>query len=304
MIERSAPHLEYVPGVTTEIPFSPLPLDQSDIRYLHGPDSTAQQGVPSGAVTEFEWNASTVYPGTSRKVWVYVPAQYDPVEPSSLMVFQDGELHLDPLDGVRGAIVLDNLIHRGDLPVTIGIFVDPGVFDGAEDPDERRNRNAEYDAFDDRYATFLIDEIIPEVTKRWSITDDHARWAICGFSSGGNCAFTAAWLRPDVFRRVICCLSSFAQMPGGNPYPALIRQTPRKPLRIFMQAGHRDLGWNEPEGNWLADNLRVAAALAESDYDFRLVLGDGGHSPNHSGVLLPDAIRWVFRAEGAERQAT
>ena len=84
-------------------------------------------------------------------------------------------------------------------------------------------------------------------------------------------------------------------MPGGNPYPALIPQTPRKPLRIFMQAGHRDLGWNEPDGNWLAENLRVAAALAEADYDFRLVLGDGGHHPNHGGVLLPDALRWVFR---------
>ncbi len=94
---------------------------------------------------------------------------------------------------------------------------------------------------------------------RWSITDDPDRWGICGFSSGGNCAFTAAWLRPDVFRRVICCLSSFAQMPDGNPYPALIPEVPRKPLRILMQGG-----------------------------------------PNHGGVLLPDALRWVFRPADAE----
>ncbi|WP_151082832.1 alpha/beta hydrolase [Nocardioides cynanchi] len=282
--------------MTSEIPFSPLPLDQSDVRYLHGPDSTVQDGVPTGSITELEWNASSVYPGTSRRVWVYVPAQYDPGEPASLIVFQDGEWYLDPDGEVRGAVVLDNLIHRGDLPVTIAVFVDPGVFADRTDPDERKNRNAEYDAFDERYITFLVEEILPEVTGRWSITDDPARRGVCGGSSGGNCAFTAAWLRPDVFGRVICSLSSFAQMPGGNPYPALIPVSPRKPLRVFMQAGHRDLGWNEPEGNWLAENLRVAAALAEAEYDVRLVLGDGGHSPNHLGVLLPDALRWVFRA--------
>jgi enterochelin esterase-like enzyme len=280
--------------VTTEVPYSPLPLDQSDVRYLHGPDSTVKEGVPAGSITAFEWNDSTVYPGTSRKFWVYVPAQYVPTEPASLMVYQDGYDYLDPDEDLRGTIVMDNLIHRGDLPVTIGVFVDPGVFADVEDPRARKNRNAEYDAFDDRYVTFLLEEIIPEVTKRWSISEDPERWGICGLSSGGNCAFTAAWLRPDAFRRVICCLSSFAQMPGGNPYPALIAEAPGKPLRIFMQAGHRDLGWNEREGNWLANNLRVAAALAEAAYDFRLVLGDGGHNPNHGGVLLPDALRWAF----------
>jgi enterochelin esterase family protein len=138
-------------------------------------------------------------------------------------------------------------------------------------------------------------EIIPQVTGRYSISEDPDQWGICGGSSGGNCAFTAAWLRPDRFRRVIGLLSSFAQMPGGNPYAELIPRVPHKPLRIFLQAGHRDLNWNEPEWNWLANNLRVAAALAEAGYDFRLVLGDGGHSPNHGGVLLPDALRWLWR---------
>lgn len=286
--------------MTAQVPYRPLPLDQRDVRYLHGPDSTAHEGVPAGTVTAFAWNDSTVYPGTSRSFWVYLPAQYDATEPASLMVFQDGQDYLDPQGEVRGAVVLDNLIHRGDIPVTIGVFVEPGVFDDVEDPDLRRNRNAEYDAFDDRYVHFLLDEILPEVTRRWSISEDPDRRGLCGGSSGGNCAFTAAWLRPDAFRRVICCLSSFVQMPDGNPYPALIPDTPRKPLRIFMQAGHRDLGWNEPEWNWFANNLRVAAALAEAEYDVRLVLGDGGHSPNHGGVLLPDALRWVLGSTEAE----
>ena len=208
------------------------------------------------------------------------------------MVFQDGRLYMDPEGEVRGGIVLDNLIHQGDIPVTIGVFVEPGVF---VDPENPKNRNAEYDAFDDRYSTFLLTEIIPEVTKRYTISQDPDQWGICGGSSGGNCAFTAAWLRPDKFRRVIGFLSSFAQMPGGNPYPELLPSTPVKPLRVFLQAGHRDLNWDQFERNWLANNLRVAAALAEAGYDFRLVLGDGGHSPNHGGVLLPDALRWLYR---------
>lgn len=286
--------------MTTEIPFTSLPLDQSDVRYLHGSDSVVQEGVPTGAVTEFERNDSAAYPGTSRKFWVYVPAQYDAEEPAALMVFLDGKGVLDPEDDFRSAIVLDNLIASGDIPATIGVFVDPGVFEDVKDPRGRKNRNAEYDAFDDRFVTFLLDEVLAQVTPRWSISEDPARRGICGFSSGGNGAFTAAWLHPDAFGRVICFVSSFAQMSHGNPYPTLIPDTPRKPLRIFMQASHRDLGWNESEWNWLANNLRVAAALAEAEYDFRLVLGDAGHGSNHGGVVLPDALRWIFRPVDAE----
>ncbi|MFG1609999.1 alpha/beta hydrolase [Actinoplanes sp. NPDC049265] len=277
--------------MTAEVPFRPLVVDQTDVRYVHGPDSRRRAGVPVGRTVEFSWNDSAAYPGTSRRFWVHVPARHDPSHPASLIVFLDGQWYLDPSGEVRGSTVLDNLIHSGDIPATIGVFVDPGLLADTRNP---KNRNIEYDAFDDRLATFLLTEIIPRVTQRYAITDDPTRWAICGGSSGGNGAFTAAWLRPDRFGRAICFLSSFVQMPAGNPYPELIPSVPRKPLRIFMQAGHRDLGWNEPDRNWLAANLRVAAALAEAGYDFRLVLGDGGHSPNHTGVLLPDALRWSF----------
>jgi enterochelin esterase family protein len=281
-----------------EIPHRPLPIDQPVV-YAHGPDSLPQPSTPPGSTHEYEWRESTVYPGTSRKFWVHVPAGYDPARPANLMVFLDGWWYLAPDGDVRGGLVLDNLVHAGDLPMTIGLFVDPGVFEGAENP---KHRNAEYDAFDDRLATFLITEIIPQVTRRHPIADDPERWGICGGSSGGDGAFTAAWLRPDRFRRAVCFLASFAQMPGGNPYPALIPATERKPLRIFLQAGHRDLGWNQPSRNWLAENLRTAAALAEAGYDFRLVLGDGAHSANHGGVLLPDALRWVWRTEDQARR--
>jgi enterochelin esterase-like enzyme len=265
-----------------------------DARQFVGPvgRSARRPDVPAGETLESDWTGSASSPGTSRKFWVHVPARYDPSEPASLLVFPDGWWYLDPDGEIRAATVLDNLVHRGDIPVTIGVFVDPGVLLDAGDP---KNRNIEYDAFSGRYADFLLTEIVPQVTSRYSITEDPDRWGICGGSSGGNCAFTAAWFRPDRFRRVIGLVSSFAQVPGGNPYPELIPGTRRKPLRVFLQAGHRDLNWNEPARNWLAENLRVAAALAEAGYDFRLVLGDGGHSPNHGGVLLPDALRWLWR---------
>jgi enterochelin esterase family protein len=215
------------------------------------------------------------------------------------MAFQDGHMYLDADGEMRVPVVFDNLIHRGEMPVTIGVFVDPGIVatDSQERPgaDPTRNRNVEYDALSDAYATFLLTEILPNVRDRYAISDDPDDWAIGGGSSGGNCAFTVAWQRPERFRRVLSFLGSFAQLRGGNRYPELIRDTPRKPLRVFLQAATRDLNWDAAEFNWLSANLRVAAALAERGYDLRLVLGDGGHDPNHGGAILPDALRWLWR---------
>jgi enterochelin esterase-like enzyme len=238
-------------------------------------------------VSEHVWKTSRVFPGTERRYWVYVPAQHTASEPASLMVFQDGGRYIDPESDMRVPIVFDNLIHRGEMPPTIGVFVDPGA----------ETRNAEYDPFNDAYATFLLTEILPAVQDRYLLTDDPEGWAIAGGSSGGSCAFTAAWMRPDRFHRVLSFLGSFAQIPGGNPYPDLIRDTRRKPLRVFLQAATRDLNWDAAELNWFSANLQVAAALAERGYDFRLVLGDGGHDTNHGGAILPDALRWLWRAK-------
>lgn len=271
----------------TEIPYVRHRVDlAAPVRYAYGPDSAPQPGVPRGTVVEHEHGASRAFPGTHRRWRVYVPAQYAASEPASLMVFQDGRMYLDPGGEIRAGVVFDNLIHRGEMPVTIGVFVDPG---------EPENRNVEYDAFGDDYATFLLTEIIPQVRDRYLVTDDPDGWAIGGGSSGGSCAFTVAWMRPDRFRRVLSFLGSFAQIRGGNRYPELIAETAKKPLRVFLQAATRDLNWDAAELNWFSANLRVAAALAERGYDLRLVLGDGGHSPNHGGAILPDALRWLWR---------
>ena len=254
------------------IPFTSLPRDLSHVQYAHGPDSALRDGVPKGEVVEVD------------EFSVHVPAAYDGRTPAGVMVFLDGSGFLDPDDDLRAGIVLDNLTHEGDLSPTLGVFVD-----------HVRDRNAEYDTFDDALATRLIDDVLPKVAARWSISDDPARRGIGGFSSGGSAAFIAAWHRPDCFGRVLALLPSFAQIRGGNPLLDLVPATPTKPLRVLIQEGHRDLGWDEPEDNWLATNLRMTAALVESAYDVRLVLGDGAHDSNHGGVVLPDALRWLFR---------
>lgn len=271
------------------VPYRPLPQDLSDVRYQHGPDSHPRPGVPRGTTTAWQLDAEA-YPGTSRTVWTHVPAGLDPDRPAALAVVNDGWWYLDPDGDVRGAVVLDNLVASGAVPPTIGVFVDPGVREGPQP----KNRNVEYDADDGRYADFLVDEVLARVAREHHVTDDPARTVVVGGSSGGNAAFTAAWHRPDRFGQAVCFLSSFAQMPGGNPYPRLLAAGARRPVRWFLQAAHRDLGWNRPDRNWFAENLRVAAALAESGHDVRLVVGDGGHSPQHAGVLLPDALRWAL----------
>jgi enterochelin esterase family protein len=272
-------------------PYVRQPVDFSTpVRYALGPDSVRQPGVPRGTILDHEWTASRVFPGTKRRYWVYVPAQYTASEPASLMVFQDGDMYLDAEGEIRAPVVFDNLIHGGEMPVTIGVFVDPG---------EPENRNAEYDPFSDAYATFLLTEILPSIQDRYRITDDPRQWAIGGGSSGGSCAFTVAWMRPDRFRRVLSFLGSFAQIQGGNRYPELIHDTPKKPLRVFLQAATRDLNWDAAEHNWFSASLRIAAALAEREYDLRLVLGDGGHNANHGGAILPDALRWLWRRQSA-----
>jgi enterochelin esterase family protein len=190
------------------IPYVRQPVELSTpVRYAHGPDSHRQQDVPRGTILEYEWSESRVFPATNRRYWVSVPAQYTASEPASLMVFH---VYLDPEGDIRASIVFDNLIHRGEMPVTIAVFVDPG---------EPENRNVEYDALNDVYATFLLPEILPNVRDRYAITDDPDQWAIGGGSAGGTCAFTVAWMRSDRFRRVLCYLGSFPQIPGGNTVP-------------------------------------------------------------------------------------
>ncbi|RYG78689.1 hypothetical protein EU513_03260 [Yimella sp. RIT 621] len=281
----------------TRVPFNALPLDQSEVFYEHGPDSSRQPGVVPGRTIALTIDGPAAFPGTTRGVWIHVPAGLRVDCPVRVTIFCDGAWYLDPAGDIRAGIVLDNLVAAGVIPPQVGVFVDPGVFPDAVDEDARRNRNAEYDADGPGYADFLRDEVLPRVRDHVTLGDDPRDRALCGGSSGGNACFTAAWHRPEEFARVVAFSASFAQMPGGNPYPVRIAREPRKALRVFLVAEHRDLQWNEPRMNWFAESLETAAALARKGYDVRLVLGDAGHGPRHGGVLLPDALRWVWRED-------
>jgi enterochelin esterase-like enzyme len=265
-------------------------------KYELGPDSNPQAGVPEGKVTKYSWT-SKVFEGTVRDYYVYVPAQYDPAKPTAVMVFQDGHAYVNKTGEYRVPVVFDNLIHKKEIPPIIGIFIDPG-HRGEPLPEVRwraNNRSFEYDTLSDQYSKLLLDEILPEVAKTYNLTKDVKQRAICGASSGGICAWTVAWERPDAFRKVLSHIGSFTNIRGGHNYQAMIRKTPRKPIRVFLQDGDRDL--NNEHGNWWLANLEMESSLKFAKYDVKTAWGHGGHSGNHGGAILPDSLRWLWRAE-------
>jgi enterochelin esterase family protein len=283
----------------SRFPSTPRP----EVRYEYGPDSQRHDGVPQGKIIEFVWNESQVYPGTIRRCAVYVPAQYDGSRPAALMVFQDGvRQYLTDDQDFRVPIVFDNLIDAKEMPVTIGVFIDPG-YKRSELPPRREsrstaeNRSFEYDTLSPQYSEFLLKEILPHVINEYSlkITDDPAGRAICGMSSGGICAWTVAWERPDQFGKVVSHVGSFTNIRGGHQYPELIRAAGRKPIRVFLQDGASDNRNRDPYRNWVIANYRMAAALEEQDYDYKYVLGEGAHNGNHGGAILPETLRWLWR---------
>jgi len=262
--------------------------------YKLGPDSMEQKDVPRGTVTQGKWESTKVFPGTVRDYWLYVPAQYDGSQPACVMVFQDGGSYRDPKGAIRVPTVFDNLIHKGEMPVTIGIFLNPGTFPATKSGEKpRSNRSFEYDSLGDQYARFLLEEILPLVGQKYKLSDHPDHRAICGISSGGICAWTVAWERPAAFRKVVSHVGSFTNIRGGHVYHALIRKTEPKPIRVFLQAGSGDL--DNEHGNWPLANQEMAAALKFAKYDYKFEYGDGVHSLKHGGAIFPDTLRWLWR---------
>jgi len=264
---------------------------------------------------------STVIAGTVRRYWIYVPANYDAKTPPNLLVFQDGQRATNPDGPLRIQNVLDNLIAKGDIPATLGIFITPGNTGTEHYPDNLgtgnpNHRAPEYDAVNDTYARFLIDEMLPEVGKKYAFTRDPMKRAIGGTSSGAICAWTVAWNRPDAFGNVISYIGSYTSIGykpatataplvvGGDTYPGLVRKTPIRPIRIFLQDGSNDL--NNLHGNWFLANEQMLSALHWANtnadqqrtpgprYDIRHEWGDGAHSDQHGGRILPNVLRWMF----------
>ncbi|HUR57227.1 MAG TPA: SMP-30/gluconolactonase/LRE family protein [Opitutaceae bacterium] len=262
-------------------------------------DHEVQPGVPQGKVTQQAVLKSKTFPDTTRDWWIYVPAQYKPDGSAALMVFQDGQNYINPRGNFRVPIVFDNLIARGEMPVTVAVFVNPGhdPSKGApKAPTSTNNRSLEYNALGDRYTRFVLDELLPEVARQFPFSKDPELHAIAGSSSGAIAAFTVAWERPDQFRRVFSTVGSFVNLRGGNDYPALIRKTERKPLRVYLQDSSGDN--DNPYGHWPTANQQMHAALRYMGYDVHLEFAEGyGHNSLHGGAIFPDAMRWLWRKE-------
>lgn len=272
--------------------FCVLPASAQDSLYKLGPDAFRKPGVPKGTVTKYEWQ-SRLY-RNFREYYVYVPAQYDSSHAAALMVFQDGHTYVNDSGDFRVSVVYDNLIQQKKLPVTICLFVNPGhnTKDYPQSRFSASNRVEEYDVMNDKYASFLIDELIPELKKKYNIADDPKMHGICGLSSGAICAFTAAWQRPDYFQKVMSHFGSFTNIRGGHNYPFIIRQNQKKNIKIFMQDGSNDL--DNDYGNWWLSNLQLEAALKYKKYEFRFEKGTGTHNGRHAGSVLPESLTWLW----------
>ena len=258
-------------------------------------DSKPQEGVPKGELMKFTFEQSKIFPGTTRDVTVYVPSQYDPAKPACVYVGQDGV-------GFNAPIVFDNLIHKREMPVTIGIFIMHGRVKAANPAAalDRFNRSFEYDGLGDAYARFVTEEIFPAVEKMKTgdgrairLSQNAADRAIGGGSSGAICAFTAAWERPDAFSRVFSAIGTYVGLRGGDIYPTLIRKFEPRPIRVFLQDGSNDN--NIYGGDWWMANQTMQRALEWAGYEVRHEWGEGRHSGKHGAMLFPDAMRWLWK---------
>ena len=271
------------------------PLRSAD-DYRLGADSQPRADVPHGTVRTATFNASKVFPGTTREFQVYVPAQYDTTKPACLMVFFDGGGFFKADGPFRVPSVFDNLIAKKEMPVTIAVGINPGIVSPtAPGATARSQRSYEYDSLGDANVRFLIDELLPEALKGLNVTADPSGRAACGNSSGGIAAFTIAWERPDSFRKVVSHIGSFTNIQGGHLYPGLIRKTKGepKPLRVLLQDGSNDL--DNLHGNWPLASHDMAAALKFAGYDYTFVFGTEGHNGKHGGAIFPDTLRWLWR---------
>ncbi len=261
---------------------------------LFGAIELQAQETPKGEVTKYTFESSKIFPGTFRDYWVYVPKQYAPAKPACVFVCQDGIQYNAPA-------VFDDLIAKKEMPVTIGVFVMHGRVKAQSDQAlDRFNRSFEYDGLGDGYARFILDEILPEVEKKKTsdgreikLSKDGNDRCIAGNSSGAICAFTAAWERPDAFRRVFSAIGTYVGLRGGQNYPTLIRKYEPKPIRIFLEDGTNDN--NIYAGDWWIANQAMERSLVFAGYEVDHKWGEGGHSGKHAGEIFPDVMRWIWK---------
>jgi enterochelin esterase family protein len=285
-----------------ESPRRTAPPNQNDAYYKLGPDSQPIPGVPKGHFVGPLTLPSTVFPGTQHTYFVYVPAQYNPAQPTAVMIFNDGQAMMAEPGDVQAQYVLDNLIFRREIPVMLGVFINPGRRPDQPEPnphdwgDRTTNRADEYNPPNDKYARVIVDELLPALRKDYNLSPDPDLHGIMGASSGGCAAFGVAWFRPDDFRKVITIVGSFTDLRGEYIYPELVADGERKPIRIFMQDGRND---NRSPANlkrdWFYQSVRLMQALTKKGYEVNYTWGIGNHGQKQGGAVFPEMMRWLWR---------
>jgi enterochelin esterase family protein len=293
-------------GQKFQEPMPPGPNPNS--QYHLGPDSMPQDGVPKGEIRGPYHLPSHVYPGTQHTYWVYVPAQYDPSKPAALMIYQDGQAFKDEDGDIRAQNVMDNLIYRREIPVMLGVFINPGRTPEQAEPspatgwgDGTTNRVIEYNSLDDKYARVITEELMPVLYKEYNISKDPEMHGIGGSSSGAIAAFTVAWERSNDFRKVLSNVGSFVDIRGGYVYPERVLASEKKPIRVFLCDGrndHRGFGRNgvyNQQRDWFYQNVRLMKALTQKGYDVTYTWGMNLHGQKFGGAIMPDMMRWLWR---------
>jgi enterochelin esterase-like enzyme len=316
-----------------ELPDGTIPSPNEDGNFIIGPthnaapEMVANEGVPKGDVFEFtmESKDSKVYTGIARepntvavpdpadankvivnsypapytrRVAVYVPKQYVPGAEAPFIVGADGP---DP----NLFTALDNLIAEGRVPVMIAISIGNGSGDA-----QGSERGLEYDTMSGLYAEFVEKEVLPLVEKKYNVklTRDPDGRATMGCSSGGAAAMAMAWYHPDLYHRVLSYSGTFVyqQWPYNPETPhgawefheSLIPNSPKKPLRIWMDVGDRDLLINRDNyHDWVLANERMATALAAKGYAYQFVFAkNSGHCDRAVKTqTLPLALEYVWQ---------
>ena len=272
-----------------------------NVRSPYDPATQKVAEELQGEVIKFTLSDSQLYPGTQREVLVYVPQQYDGTKPACLLVCMDGILY-------DATTVMDNLIASGEMPVTIGVFINPGVVYDEDGEVVRYNRCKEFDSTDDTFSQFIENEVLAKVEgmktpsgKAIILSKDANDRAITGASSGGIAAFSVAWNRPDLYSRVYTTVGTFVAMRGGNNYSNIVRKTEPKPLRIYMQDGWYDV-WNPIFGEWFEHNLLMESAFNFAGYEIFHKWDRGNHSIKYGTMAFPDAMRWLWKGYPAKVQ--
>ena len=301
------PQQPAVPATAPATPPAAAQAPNTDIHYQLGPDSLPREGVPTGEMRGPHTLPSQAYPGTQHTYWVYVPAQYDPAVAASLMIVNAGQAFKNMEGDVRAPNVLDNLIYRREIPVMLAVFINPGRTPEQPEPtpqewgDHTTNRPTEYNTLDDKYARVIVDELMPVLNKDYNISKDPERRGIGGASSGAIAAFTVAWQRPTEFHKVLSIVGSFTNLRGGHAYADLVRNTEKKPIRIYLQDGRNDNRGVGRNGNydetrdWFLQNVRLMKALTDKGYDVNYTWGIGRHGQKQGGAIFPDMMRWLWR---------